>query len=77
MHPKFDLTGVRTHDLQIITVHFMHSDAYSYNVIISSSHLGIWPTNWEASKLNLWYVIFVNRSGHFSNSLEYTCNVLE
>ena len=23
MHPKFDLTGVRTHDLQIITVHFM------------------------------------------------------
>ena len=23
MHPKFDPTGVRTHDLQIITVHFM------------------------------------------------------
>ena len=22
-HPKLDLTGVRTHDLQIITVHFM------------------------------------------------------
>ena len=23
MHPKFDTTGVRTHDLQIMTVHFM------------------------------------------------------
>ena len=23
MHPKFDLTGVQTHDLQIMTVHFM------------------------------------------------------
>ena len=23
MHPKFDLTGVQTHDLQIITVQFM------------------------------------------------------
>ena len=23
MHPKFDLSGVRTHDLQIMTVHFM------------------------------------------------------
>ena len=22
-HPKFDLTGVRTHDLQIMIVHFM------------------------------------------------------
>ena len=22
-HPKFDLTGDRTHDLQIMTVHFM------------------------------------------------------
>ena len=22
MHPKFDPTGVRTHDLQIMTVHF-------------------------------------------------------
>ena len=22
-HPRFDLTGVRTHDLQIMTVHFM------------------------------------------------------
>ena len=22
MHPKFDLTGVRTHGLQIMTVHF-------------------------------------------------------
>ena len=23
MHPKFDPTGVRTHDLKIMTVHFM------------------------------------------------------
>ena len=23
MHPKFDLTRVQTHDLQIMTVHFM------------------------------------------------------
>ena len=22
-HPRFDLTGVRTHDLHIMTVHFM------------------------------------------------------
>ena len=30
-HPKFDLTGVQTHDLQIMTVHFMSLRRLLYN----------------------------------------------
>ena len=35
MHSKFDLTGVRTHDLQIMTVHFMSLRACSNHSVIS------------------------------------------
>ena len=37
MHPKFDPTRDRTHDLQIMTVDFMSQDACSTYLAISDS----------------------------------------